>query len=214
MDNIENFSKGEEITNAILHGIGLGLAIAALVILVIFANVSGNVWHIVSFSIYGSTLILLYLSSTLYHSFPEGKAKDIFEIFDHSAIYLLIAGTYTPLTLIALKGALGWTIFGVVWAIAIIGIIFKVFWVKKFVVFSTVLYIVMGWIIVFAIKPLLLTMTARSLIFLVVGGGLYTIGSIFYVWRKLKYHHAIWHLFVLAGSICHFFTILFLLPEL
>jgi len=213
MDNIENFSKGEEITNAILHGIGLGLAIAALVILVVLANTSGNVWHIVSFSIYGSTLIILYLSSTLYHSFPKGKTKDIFEIFDHSAIYLLIAGTYTPLTLIALKGALGWTIFGVVWAIAIIGIIFKIFWVKKFVVFSTVLYIVMGWIIVFAIKPLLLAMTIKSLIFLIVGGGLYTIGSIFYVWRKMKYHHAIWHLFVLAGSTCHFFTILFLLPE-
>ncbi|TDX45513.1 PAQR family membrane homeostasis protein TrhA [Orenia marismortui] len=211
MDNIENFTKGEEITNAILHGIGLGLAIAALVILVVFASISGDIWDIVSFSIYGVTLVILYLSSTLYHSFPHGKAKDIFEIFDHSAIYLLIAGTYTPLTLISLRGALGWSIFGIVWGIAVIGIIFKVFWVKRFVIFSTILYILMGWIIIFAIKPLLSNMPKSSLIFLVVGGGFYTVGTIFYVWRKLKYHHAIWHLFVLAGSICHFFTVLFLL---
>ncbi|WP_018249657.1 PAQR family membrane homeostasis protein TrhA [Orenia marismortui] len=211
MDNIENFTKGEEITNAILHGIGLGLAIAALVILVVFASISGDIWDIVSFSIYGVTLVILYLSSTLYHSFPQGKAKDIFEIFDHSAIYLLIAGTYTPLTLISLRGALGWSIFGIVWGIAVIGIIFKVFWVKRFVIFSTILYILMGWIIIFAIKPLLSNMPKSSLIFLVVGGGFYTVGTIFYVWRKLKYHHAIWHLFVLAGSICHFFTVLFLL---
>lgn len=213
MNNIENFTKGEEITNAILHGIGLGLAIVALVVLVVFAKVSGNVWHIVSFSIYGSTLIILYLSSTLYHSFPDGKVKNIFEIFDHSAIYLLIAGTYTPLTLISLRGYLGWTIFGVVWGIAVIGIIFKVFWVKRFVIFSTVLYIIMGWLIIFAINPLIATMTETSIMFLVVGGVLYTVGTIFYVWRRMKYHHAVWHTFVLAGSICHFFTILFLLPR-
>ncbi len=213
MDNIESFTKGEEITNAILHGIGLGLAIAALCVLVVFAKIYGDVWYIVSFSIYGSTLVLLYLSSTLYHSFPEGKVKNIFEIFDHSSIYLLIAGTYTPLTLISLRGYLGWTIFGIVWGIALVGIIFKVFWVKKFVIFSTILYIVMGWLIIFAIKPLLLAMNKTSIILLVSGGASYTVGTIFYVWRRIKYHHAIWHLFVLGGSICHFFTILFLLPR-
>lgn len=213
MDNIENFTKGEEITNAILHGIGLGLAIAALVVLVVFARIYGDVWYIVSFSIYGSTLVTLYLSSTLYHSFPEGKVKNIFEIFDHSAIYLLIAGTYTPLTLISLRGSLGFTIFGIVWGIAIVGIVFKVFWVKKFVIFSTLLYILMGWLIIFAINPLLATMNKTSIVFLVSGGLLYTFGTIFYVRRKMKYHHAIWHLFVLGGSICHFFTILFLLPR-
>ncbi|WP_432408790.1 PAQR family membrane homeostasis protein TrhA [Wukongibacter sp. M2B1] len=213
MDNIENFTKGEEITNAILHGIGLGLAIAALCVLVVFAKIYGDVWYIVSFSIYGATLVLLYLSSTLYHSFPEGRVKNIFEIFDHSAIYLLIAGTYTPLTLISLRGKIGWTIFSIVWGIALVGIIFKVFWVKKFVIFSTILYIVMGWLIIFAIKPLIQAVNKTSIILLVAGGASYTIGTIFYVWRRMKYHHAIWHLFVLGGSICHFFTILFLLPK-
>lgn len=213
IDNIENFSKGEEITNAILHGIGLGLAIAALVVLIVFASFHGDAWHITSFAIYGSTLVILYLSSTLYHSFPVGKLKNIFEILDHSSIYLLIAGTYTPLTLISLRGTLGWTIFGIIWGIAVIGVIFKVFWVKKFVVFSTLLYIVMGWIIVFVIKPLIVLIPKNSLVFLVMGGIFYTVGTIFYIWRKMKYHHAIWHLFVLAGSICHFFTILFLLPS-
>lgn len=213
MDNIENFTKGEEVTNAILHGIGLGLAIAALVVLVVFARIYGDVWYMASFSIYGSTLVMLYLSSTLYHSFPEGKVKNIFEIFDHSAIYLLIAGTYTPLTLISLRGSLGWTIFGIVWGIAVVGIVFKVFWVKKFVILSTLLYIVMGWLIIFAINPLLAAMNKTSIIFLVSGGLLYTLGTIFYVRRKMKYHHAIWHLFVLGGSVCHFFTILFLLPR-
>lgn len=213
MDNIENFTKGEEVANSILHGIGLALAITALVILIIFARASENIWSIVSVCIYGSTLIILYLSSTLYHSLPPGKAKNIFEIFDHSAIYLLIAGTYTPLTLINLRNGLGWTIFGIIWGGAVVGIIFKVFWVKKFVIFSTILYVGMGWMIVLAINPLLKIMTFKSIVFLVVGGTSYTIGTIFYVWRKIKYHHAIWHLFVLGGSICHFFSILLLLKK-
>ncbi|MFZ5969324.1 MAG: PAQR family membrane homeostasis protein TrhA [Bacillota bacterium] len=213
MDNIENFTKGEEIVNAILHGIGLGLAIAALVVLVIFSNLYGDIWNIISFSIYGATLVILYLSSTLYHAFPQGKVKNVFEIFDHAAIYLLIAGTYTPLTLISLRGALGWTIFGIVWGMAVIGVIFKAFWVKKFVILSTLLYVLMGWLIVFAMKPLVAAMPTSSMIFLIAGGGLYTTGTIFYIWRKMKYHHAIWHLFVLGGSICHFFTIFFLLSR-
>lgn len=212
MKNVENFSKGEEITNAILHGIGSGLAIAALVILVVFASIKGDVRYIVSYAIYGSTLVLLYLASTLYHSLPKGKGKDVFEIFDHSAIYLLIAGSYTPLALVALKGALGWTIFGIVWGLSVIGIVFKVFWVKKFVILSTILYIVMGWLIIIAIKPLMNVLNTTSLVFLVVGGVLYTVGTIFYIWRGMKYHHAIWHLFVLGGSICHFFTMIFMLP--
>lgn len=212
MKNIESFTKGEEITNAILHGIGSGLAIAALVILIVFASIKGEARYIVSYSIYGSTLVLLYLASTLYHSLPKGKGKDVFEIFDHSAIYLLIAGSYTPLALVAIKGALGWSIFGVVWGLSVIGIIFKVFWVKKFVVLSTVLYIIMGWLIIIAIKPLMEFMSTISLVFLIAGGVLYTVGTIFYVWRKMKYHHAIWHLFVLGGSICHFFTMIFMLP--
>lgn len=213
MDNIENFTKGEEITNAIIHGIGAGLSIAALVVLIVFASLYGNVWFIVSFTIYGVTLVILYMSSTLYHSFPKGKVKDIFEIFDLSSIYLLIAGTYTPFTLISLRGRLGWTIFAIVWGISIFGIIFKVFWVKKFVILSTSLYIAMGWLIVFILKPLMISMSKISIIYLVIGGLLYTLGTFFYVYRKFKYHHAIWHIFVLGGSICHFFTILFMLPR-
>lgn len=212
MKNIENFTKGEEITNAILHGIGLGLAIAALVILIVFASIKGDSRYVVSYTIYGSTLVLLYLASTLYHSLPNGKGKDVFEIFDHSAVYLLIAGSCTPLALVALKGTLGWTIFGIIWGLSVIGIIFKVFWVKKFVVLSTLLYIAMGWLIVIAIKPLMKFMSTTSLVFLIVGGVLYTLGTIFYIWRGMKYHHAIWHIFVLGGSICHFFTMIFMLP--
>jgi hemolysin III len=211
MDNIENFTKGEEIANAVLHGIGLGLSIAALVVLVIISGIYGSGLHIVSSAIYGSTLVILYLSSTLYHAFPKGRTKNIFEIFDHSAIYLLIAGTYTPLTLVILRGSLGWSIFGVVWTLAIMGIVMKVFWVKKYVLASTLLYIFMGWLIVFAISPILKALDTRSVLFLVVGGVVYTVGTIFYVWRKIKYHHAIWHLFVLGGSICHFFTVLIMM---
>ncbi|WP_408954463.1 hemolysin III family protein [Natroniella sp. ANB-PHB2] len=211
MDINGGLTRSEEITNAILHGVGLGLAIAALVVLVVLANVYGDIWYQASFAIYGTTLVILYLSSTLYHSFSEGKVKDIFQIFDHAAIYLLIAGTYTPITLIPLRGFLGWLIFGIVWGIAVVGIIFKVFWVKRFMIFSTVLYLIMGWLIIVAIRPLVQAINRTSLIFLVTGGVLYTMGTIFYVWRNLKYHHAIWHLFVLAGSICHFVTILYLL---
>ncbi|MBS4021897.1 MAG: hemolysin III family protein [Dethiobacter sp.] len=213
MVKIRELTKSEEITNAILHGIGVGLAVAALVVLVVFANISGDVWHIVSFSIYGSTLVILYLASTLYHSFPKGKVKNIFKIIDHSCVYLLIAGTYTPLTLITLRGTLGWTIFGIIWGIAFVGIIFKIIFIKKFIVLSTLMYIGMGWLIIIVIKPLIAGMSEAGLKLLLIGGILYTVGTIFYGLQRIKYNHAVWHLFVLAGSICHFFTVLFLLPE-
>lgn len=212
MDFTEDFTKEEEIMNAVLHGIGLGLALAALVVLVVLASLHGDVWYITGYSIYGSTLVLLYLSSTLYHSFPQGTVKNIFEIFDHASIFLLIAGTYTPITLISLKGTLGWSLFGAVWGLAVVGVIFKVFWIKKFVLLSTVIYVVMGWLVIFAIRPLLEALSTASLIFLVAGGLLYTVGTVFFVWKGFKYHHAVWHLFVLAGSVCHFFTMVFLLP--
>lgn len=213
MKNKRKQTLGEEITNAILHGVGFGLAVAALVVLVVLASRYGSVWHVVGFAIYGATLVILYLSSTLYHSFPEGKVKRLFHIFDHAAIFLLIAGTYTPITLITLRGPLGWTIFGIVWAIAILGVIFKAFWITKLKILSTILYIAMGWLVVVALKPLLAALNQTSATFLIVGGLLYTVGTIFYVWRSMKYNHAVWHLFVLAGSICHFFTILFMLPS-
>lgn len=205
-------TKKEEVMNAITHGAGLGLAIAALVVLIVSAVAHGTVWHVVGFTIYGSTLVILYLASTLYHSFPRGKAKHIFRILDHSAIFLLIAGTYTPITLVLLKGALGWTLFGIVWGIAIAGIVFKAFFVQKYEVLSVILYLVMGWIIVIAIKPLLAAISTASLAFLISGGIFYTAGIAFYACQKLKYHHAVWHLFVLGGSTCHFFTVLYMLP--
>jgi hemolysin III len=206
-------SHHEEMANSISHGIGTALAIAALIILLVLAVPGRQTVNIVGFSIYGATLILLYLASTLYHSFPPGGIKDILRIFDHASIFLLIAGTYTPITLIALRGVLGWTLFGVVWGIALVGIIFKIFWIKKFALFSTILYALMGWMLVFAIKPLLAALSPAALIFLFAGGLAYSLGIIFYLWKSLKYGHTVWHIFVLAGSVCHFFTMVFLLPR-
>lgn len=199
----------EEIFNAVTHGIGTLLAVAGLVLLVVFAYFFGDTWHVVSFSIYGTTLVLLYLASTLYHSFTNERVKHVFKIIDHSAIYLLIAGTYTPFTLIPLHGTLGWTLFGVVWSCAAIGITFQIFFVKRFKLLSTICYVVMGWFIVIAIRPLVATIAAPGIWLLIAGGLFYTVGSIFYLWRKLPYNHAIWHLFVLAGSISHFFAVLY-----
>jgi len=207
--NTHTYTRNEEIANAITHGIGVLLSVAALVLLIVFASLKGTALHIVSFSIYGATMLILYLSSTLLHSFPEGKVKDLFEFFDHSSIYLFIAGTYTPLMLIVVKGALGWTMFGVVWGIAVVGIIFKLFFVKRFLFLSTLFYILMGWLIVFTFQPILQSIPLTGIILLVVGGLLYTVGTIFYVWRGFPYHHAVWHLFVLGGSVTHFLTILF-----
>ena len=203
------FSKKEELANSITHGLGVMLSIAALVILIIYASLYGNVWHIVSFTIFGVTMLILYMSSTLLHSFSEGKVKDLFEIFDHSSIYFFIAGTYTPFLLIVIKGALGWTLFGIVWGLAIAGTIFKCFFVKKYLFTSTALYVVMGWLIVFAWKPLVNNLSPQGMTYLIIGGALYTIGAIFYVWRGFKYHHAVWHVFVLAASVAHFFCVLF-----
>ena len=209
MKDTHVYTKKEEMVNAITHGIGVLLSITALVFLVMFAVQNGSTWHVVTFTIYGVSMLLLYLSSTLVHSFPEGKLKDLFEIFDHAAIYVFIAGTYTPFTLIVINGALGWTLLSIVWGIAIVGIVFKSFFVKKFMYISTVLYVVMGWLIVIGWNPLVNTLPTAGITLLVVGGLLYTIGAIFYVWRGFIFHHAVWHLFVLAGSVTHFFAILF-----
>ncbi|MFL6555974.1 MAG: hemolysin III family protein [Bacillus sp. (in: firmicutes)] len=203
------FSKKEELANSITHGVGALLSISALVILIVYASLYGTVWHVVSFTIFGVTKFILYMSSTLLHSFPEGKAKDIFEIFDHSSIYFFIAGTYTPFLLVVIKGTLGWTLFGIVWGLAIAGTVFKCFFVKKYLFTSTALYVVMGWLIVFAWKPLVNNLSPQGMIYLVIGGALYTLGAIFYVWRGFKYHHAVWHLFVIAASAAHFFCVLF-----
>jgi len=199
----------EEMMNAITHGIGTVLAVAGLILLTVFAYLYGDIWHIVSFSIYGTTLVLLYLASTLYHSFTDERRKHVFKILDHSAIYLLIAGTYTPFTLVPLHGVLGWSVFGLVWGLAVLGIVLKVFFVGRFKVISTLCYILMGWFIVIAIKPLIATVAPPGIMWLIIGGLFYTLGSIFYLWKKIPYNHAIWHLFVLAGSISHFVAVFF-----
>ncbi|WNR42202.1 PAQR family membrane homeostasis protein TrhA [Paenibacillus roseipurpureus] len=201
------YSMKEERANAITHGIGVLLSIAALVMLIVQACSQGNAWHIVSFSIFGTALVILYTCSTLVHSLTHEKAKDVFELLDHSAIYVLIAGSYTPFLLVTLRGVLGWTFFGVIWGLALIGIVLKLFFVKRFILASTICYIVMGWLIVIAFKPLYTQLPFSGIVWLGGGGLLYTLGSIFYVWRRVPYHHAIWHLFVLAGSACHFICI-------
>jgi len=204
-------TTGEEIANSITHAIGVGLSIAALVILVVLASRRGDAWKIVSFSIYGTTLILLYLSSTLYHSFVHPKIKNIFRILDHSAIYLLIAGSYTPVTLTLMRGAWGWALFSIVWGIAIGGIIITALLLDKLKVLLVLSYVVMGLLIVIAIKPMIQMVPKGMIIWLFIGGACYILGIVFYLWKKLPYHHPIWHLFVLGGSITHFFGILFYL---
>lgn len=206
--SIKEFSIKEEIANSVTHGIGLLLSIPALVILIIFAVQTENPWRIVSFSIFGASMILLYLCSTLLHSITHEKVKDFFEILDHSSIYLLIAGSTTPFLLVAIRGTLGWTLFGILWGLAIFGIIFKCFFVKKFIVTSTILYVVMGWIIVIAIVPLYHAIGKAGFSLLLIGGLLYTVGSIFYVLQRKRFFHAIWHVFVLAGSGVMYFCIL------
>lgn len=200
---------GEEIANSITHGIGAGLSVAGLTLLVAFASIYGDVWRVVSFSIYGSTLILLYLASTLYHSFQNPRVKRVFKIIDHAAIYLLIAGTYTPILLVNMRGAWGWTLFVVIWGLTLAGIVLKIFFINRFKKLSTVIYVLMGWLCIVAIKEMIATIPPGGLAWLIAGGITYTLGVIFYVWHKLPYNHAIWHLFVLGGSICHFFAILF-----
>lgn len=213
MSETHRFSKGEEIANSVTHGIGILFSVTALVLLIVYSSLYGNAWHIVSFTLFGTTMVLLYTSSTLLHSLPEGKAKDVFEILDHSSIYFFIAGTYTPFLFVVVQGAAGWTLFGIVWVIAIGGTIFKIFFVKRFVFVSTLLYIVMGWLIIFTWGSLSVRLPDAGIALLVTGGILYTVGAIFYIWRWFKFHHALWHLFVLAGTILHFFcVIIYVLP--
>ena len=204
-------STGEEIANAITHGIGALLAIAALVVLIVLAAMQGTVWHVVSFSVFGTTLVLLYFASTLYHSFTPGRAKHLFHKFDHISIYLLIAGTYTPFCLTALRGWIGWTVLGIVWACAILGAVVKAISVGNKVRLSTILYVMMGWVILIAIKPLYEAMTYTGFLFLIGGGVSYTLGTIFFLRDQVKYNHSVWHVFVLGGSVLHFFAVVSLL---
>ena len=194
-------------TNIITHAIGFLLGIAALVLMVVRASLHGDAWHIVGASIFGAGLIILYAASTIYHSARKPKARKILRVVDHATIYVLIAATYTPFTLVTLNGWLGWTIFGIVWAFALAGIILKLFFTGRFDVLSTLMYIFMGWMIVFAAKPLVENLSVGGLKWLIAGGVAYTVGAGFYGIGKLKFNHAIFHLFVLLGSICHFVTV-------
>lgn len=206
---VNRYTLGEEIFNSITHGIGALLSIAALVILVAFASIKGDVWRIVSFSIYGFTLFFLYVSSTLYHSIFHEQAKRVLRVLDHVSIFLLIAGSYTPILLIAMRGVWGWTIFGIIWAMAITGIVLNIIGLRKFKVVSLVLYLLMGWLIIFAVKPMMAMVPAGLFPWLLAGGLIYSFGFIFYIWRKIPFNHGIWHIFVLAGSTVHFLGMLF-----
>jgi hemolysin III len=199
----------EESVNALTHGLGALLSLGGLVVLVILASRHGDAWHIVSCCIYGVTLLLLFSSSTLYHSFRSQRLKHIFHIIDHASIFLLIAGTYTPFVLVNLRGGWGWSLFGVIWGLALAGIVFQIFFVSRFRLVQVVIYLAMGWLVVIAFKPLLTRVPLPGMIWLLAGGLCYTAGVLFYLWKKLPFHHAIWHLFVLAGSIFHYFAILF-----
>ncbi|MCD6527471.1 MAG: hemolysin III family protein [Desulfuromonas sp.] len=202
------YSTTEELANSITHGVGIVLAICGLGILITVAAESGGVWHMVSCSVFGTTLILLYASSTLYHSIPLPRAKAVLRVFDHVAILLLIAGTYTPFTLITLHGPWGWSLFGVIWFLAVAGIFIELSTLRRRRALSIALYVAMGWVIVLAVKPLLAALPSEGWLLLLLGGLAYTGGIGFYLWRRLPYHHAIWHLFVLTGSVLHFFAVL------
>jgi len=199
----------EEKINAVTHGVGTGLAVAGLVALMVSVYGAGDIWCVTSAIMYGVSLVLLYLASTLYHSFTGRKVKQVFQIIDHAAIYVLIAGTYTPFLLILIRGTLGWIMFGVIWGLAVVGILFKTMFAQRFEIMSTVGYLLMGWLVVFLGKPLVMALPTPGLIWLVAGGLLYSLGSVFYLARRIPFHHAIWHLFVIAGSVAHFITVYF-----
>ena len=203
------YSRPEEMANGVTHAIGTLLSISGLVLLVVFSVKYGDAYHIVSSVIFGTTLILLYSASTLYHLISHYRTKMVFQQVDHAMIYLLIAGTYTPFTLVNLRGPWGWSLFGTVWGIALMGLLLELVLPKRITWLSLTLYLCLGWMIVVAVKPLVDGLAGGGLILLVSGGLCYSIGVIFYVWKSLPFQHAIWHLFVMAGSLCHFFSVFF-----
>lgn len=198
----------EEWLNALTHGVGAVVALGAGAVLITLASVYGDVWAVVGASVYGASLLLLYVASTLYHAISHVPTKARLKVFDHCMIYVLIAGTYTPFTLTGLRGPWGWTLFGVIWSLALAGIVFKLYFTGRFQWLSTGIYIGMGWLVVVAAEPLMRSVPATALAWLLAGGIAYTVGTVFYMSRRLPYAHAIWHAFVLAGSVCHFAAVL------
>jgi len=206
------YTLGEEIAHAATHGFGVVLAIVGLTVMVARAALYGNIWHIVGAAIFGTTLVLMYTASTLYHSVPAEhlpNAKKVLRIIDHSTIYFLIAGTYTPFTLVTLHGFWGWLLFGITWGLALAGVVFKIYATGRFEKLSLAIYLGMGWCILIAIEPRWRTLEPTGLVLMALGGLSYTGGVVFYVWERLRYHHAIWHAFVLAGSVLQYFAVLF-----
>lgn len=205
--NIQFYSPAEEKLNIWSHAFGIFLSIIALVLLIIKAVQQDNIWMMISFPIFGVSLILLYLASTLYHASKEPQKRFKLKVFDHAAIYVLIAGSYTPFTLVSLNGETGWLIFSMVWVMAFTGIILKLFFTGRFKVVSTAMYVLMGWLIIFYFQDLTAHLHEKGVFYLILGGVLYTIGAILYSIKKIKFNHAIFHFFVLAGSFCHFLSI-------
>lgn len=205
--NAKRYPPLEEKLNIVTHGFGFLLSIAALTLMVVFASIEGNAWHIVSSAIYGSSLVILYLASTLFHSAKRQEIRNRLNVFDHASIFILIAGTYTPFLLVTLNGPWGWSLFGVVWGLAIGGMILKLFFTGKKQILSTIGYVLLGWVIIIAIKPLINNIESAGLWWLLAGGLAYTGGAVFYLFKKVPFNHAIFHVFVLAGSICHFVAV-------
>lgn len=207
-DRLRAYTLGEEIANSVIHGLGIGLSVAALVVLVAFAVLEYDKFKLASAIVFGVALVLEYTASTLYHSFPQPKVKHLFKIFDHCGIYLLIAGSYTPYCLVTLREANGWTLFWIIWGLAVLGMAFEAFWPYRPRWLSALIYLGMGWMVVLSMKPLLANLDPAGIWLLVAGGLAYTVGTIFYVMKKVKYMHAVWHVFVLAGSVLHFLSVL------
>jgi hemolysin III len=201
------YTRREELANVATHGLGVVLSVAGLAMLVTFAALYGDAWHVVSVAIFGASLVLLYTASTLYHWYDDPELKRVLRRFDHAGIFLLIAGTYTPFLLVSLRGPWGWSLFGVVWGLGLIGVVLKFWFAGRFRVVSTIIYIAMGWLVLIALKPIMAALPSGGFRLLVAGGFIYTGGTVFYLWKRLPFHHAVWHLFVLGGSICHFVAV-------
>jgi hemolysin III len=217
MNKIHRFSRGEELANTLSHAVGAVFGLTALVLMAVFASLKGDAWHVVSLSIYGSTLFLLFLSSTINHGLPHGRLKDFFHNFDQVAIYLLIAGTYTPIALVPMKYDWGWVMFGLQWFLALCGIVFKTLVPNKYErgvnYFTMFSFILMGWMLLFFLLPLFRTLPLPAMVLILAGGLSYSLGTIFYRMRSVPYHHLVWHIFVLAGSVAHFIAIFgYLIP--
>jgi hemolysin III len=204
----------EEIANCVTHGVGLALSVVGMVALVALAWLYGGALHVVSSSVYGASLVILYLASTLYHGARTPRSKQFFQVVDHCCIYLLIAGTYTPFTLVTLRGGWGWTLFGLVWGLALAGIIFRIIFGTRYKPVTIVSYVLLGWLCVIAVKPILATVPLGALAWIAAGGLAYTSGVAFFAAHRIPHNHAIWHVFVLAGSICHFIAVaLYVIPS-